>query len=735
MLISILRLRPRAVIAAATLTLVAAASASGQAKLNKYGYPEKHAPRPTSQAITPEDLMTRLYIFADDSMQGRQFGRVGNMKGTNYIADEVKRLGLLPAGDNGTYFQKLPMIQRHFTDKSTMTVDGATLKFNSDFVPTPTPRAPKPIMNAEVIFGGTAGDTTTMISPDQAAGKFVILLPAPGAGGGGQRGGGARGGAGGGGNVCANLLNPGAGGVAGGPARGGFPAGFGGGGGAGAARFANAVAIATIDLDLVPIGDRGFFNMPTAQAQQIPNTGTRPVVVIKNGQVATLLNGVVVSGQLPAGMTGQQVQQAMDSARTDSLARMARTASATALERVRGCAVTDSIAVSHGATSIMGAGGLAAAEAAVAATAVGGGRGGAGGGGGGGRGGRGAVDPNAPAPTASIRVTKAAAEKLLGRLADGMTMGAIGKTVSANLDFEERDASDWARNVVAIVPGSDPSLKGQYVLVSAHNDHVGFGINVADHDSLKAVNDARMALQLVKKPGDLVPATQAELAAITVNVDSLHKIRPARKDSISNGADDDGSGSIAILEIAEYIAKMPVKPKRTTLFVWQTGEEAGLNGSAYFATHPTVPVDSIVADINIDMIGRGRAEDIPGGGPTYVAVVGSGFLSADVAQIVASTNLKQKTPLNLDPKFDVFTNWGGYNNIYGRSDHFNYARQCIPIAFFFTGLHGDYHQRTDEPQYIDYPHYSLITNYIRDVIVELDNRALRPSLDKACTRA
>src|SRR5512140_3018770 len=113
-------------------------AAQGQAAT---GYPLKLAPRPTSAAITPEDLMTRLYIFADDSMQGRQFGRIGNMKGTNYIAGEVKRLGLTPAGDNGTYFQRLPMVFRHFTDNSSMTAGGATLKFNADFVPLPTPRS------------------------------------------------------------------------------------------------------------------------------------------------------------------------------------------------------------------------------------------------------------------------------------------------------------------------------------------------------------------------------------------------------------------------------------------------------------------------------------------------------------------------------------------------------------------------------------------------------------------
>ena len=167
----------KSILRVASLTLVVAGTAGAQATLNKYGYPEKRAPRPTSQAISVEDLMTRLYIFADDSMQGRQFGRVGNMKGTNYLASEAKKLGMLPGGDNGTYFQRLPMLQRHFTDKSTMTVDGTVLKFNTDFAPTPTPRAPKPIENAQVIFGGTAGDTTTMISADQATGKFVLLLP------------------------------------------------------------------------------------------------------------------------------------------------------------------------------------------------------------------------------------------------------------------------------------------------------------------------------------------------------------------------------------------------------------------------------------------------------------------------------------------------------------------------------------------------------------------------------
>jgi hypothetical protein len=508
----------------------------------------------------------------------------------------------------------------------------------------------------------------------------------------------------------------------------------------------NAAAVAVIDLDLTPVGRRAFINNPIAnETQQPPATPRPPIVVTRGGQIGTVDNGLIVGGTLPGGMTAAQLQQSIDSMRADSLARLRRLALFNAQERVATCATQDSIAVSHGASSMMGPGGRAAADSAALGSVgvFGGGRGGAGGRGGGGRGGAGGGAAG-EAPTASIRLTQAAAAQVLGRSPAGMASGTAGKTVTANLAWEERDASDWTRNVVAVIPGSDPALKGQYVLLSAHNDHVGYStlpnnpavFSVADHDSLKAWNDARQRLRLSQLAGDLVPDSliAAQVAALRINVDSLRRIRPARPDSINNGADDDGSGSMAILEIAEYIARMPVKPKRSTIFVWQTGEEGGLRGSAYFATHPTVPIDSIVANINIDMIGRGRAEDIPGAGPTYVAVVGSGFMSSELANVVAGVNQKQKQPLALDRRFDSFTTWPGYNNIYGRSDHFNYARQCIPIAFFFTGLHGDYHQRTDEAQYIDYPHFNLITNYIRDVVVELGTRAQRPSLDKPCIR-
>jgi Zn-dependent M28 family amino/carboxypeptidase len=205
-----------------------------------------------------------------------------------------------------------------------------------------------------------------------------------------------------------------------------------------------------------------------------------------------------------------------------------------------------------------------------------------------------------------------------------------------------------------------------------------------------------------------------------VNVDSLRRLRPARLDSINNGADDDGSGSMALLEIAENLAAARVRPKRSILFVWHTAEEKGLLGSRWYADNPTVARDSIVAQVNIDMIGRGRREDVATGGPDYVGVVGSRRLSTELGEL--TDQLGRRAGLRLDYALDAN---GHPQNIYCRSDHYNYARYGIPIVFFFTGLHGDYHQVTDEPQYIDYPHYARITNFVRDLTVrvaDLDHR-------------
>lgn len=576
-----------------SLVPTAALEAQG---VNRYGNPPRVTPAPTKAAIDVRDLQIRLYQFADDSMQGRQVGRVGNKKGTDYIAAEVKRLGLVPAGDNGTYFQNLPFHVRKFTDHSRLTVDGNPLQWNTDFVAVPGQRAPRFIVDAEVVYGGIQGDTSTQIPSSAAAGKFVVLLPAPG---------GARAPQG-----QAFAMRPGF-----------APA---------AGRFADAVAVATVDLDALAMPQRMAINEPTMASQIAPPRAPRP------------------------GAPG-----APD-----------------------GAGPVDSLALLKQQLAML-------------------------------------------QPAATIRLTRDAASRLFhGASVDGLSPGAKGGTVSASLDFVELP-TEWARNVIAIIPGSDPQLKHQYVAIGAHNDHVGFATPV-DKDSLKAFNDARIKLQMANDMAGLGPA---QLASIKVNMDSIRHIHPkARIDSINNGADDDGSGSMAVLEIAEAIQAIPVKPKRSTIFIWHAGEEAGLLGSAYFVRNPTVPIDSIVAQLNIDMIGRGRAEDLPGGSPDYLGVVGSWFDSKDLGEQVQAVNKKQTKPLAFDYRFDDPIAWAGYNNIYARSDHYNYAMQGIPIAFFFTGLHGDYHQRSDEAEFIDYPHYARITNYIRDLTVDVANGP-RPRLN------
>jgi hypothetical protein len=346
---------------------------------------------------------------------------------------------------------------------------------------------------------------------------------------------------------------------------------------------------------------------------------------------------------------------------------------------------------------------------------------------GGGRGGRGG-DANAAPPPANLSISPDVARTLFGRPVDQLAPGATGAAVTGRLDFVEQPVPEFGRNVIGIIRGSDPALAGQYVAIGAHNDHVGFIANPIDHDSARAVASAALAMQMAG--GELRSLSPEERASIRVNVDSLRRVRPARLDSIRNGADDDGSGSMAMLEIAEALATAPARPRRSILFVWHTGEEGGLSGSRYFVENPTVPRDSIVAQINVDMIGRGRASDIPGGGDDYLAVVGSRRLSSDLGNLVASVNQTRDRPFRLDYRFDEESTWPGYNNIYGRSDHANYARHNIPIAFFFTGLHQDYHQITDEPQYIDYPHYAEITRYLNELVKAIANQENRPRLDR-----
>jgi Zn-dependent M28 family amino/carboxypeptidase len=203
-----------------------------------------------------------------------------------------------------------------------------------------------------------------------------------------------------------------------------------------------------------------------------------------------------------------------------------------------------------------------------------------------------------------------------------------------------------------------------------------------DHDSLRAYN--RVMRPRGADSEDEAPPTAAQMAQIRQIRDSLRRANPVRRDSVFNGADDDGSGVVAMLEIAQHLASLETKPRRSTLFVFHTAEEKGLYGAQWFTDHPTVPRDSIVAQVNIDMIGRGAASDLPEGRPGYVQLIGSRRLSTELGDLVEAVNDRGGHGLTFDYQYDAN---GHPDQYYCRSDHYEYARFGIPVVFLSTGGH------------------------------------------------
>ena len=206
-------------------------------------------------------------------------------------------------------------------------------------------------------------------------------------------------------------------------------------------------------------------------------------------------------------------------------------------------------------------------------------------------------------------------------------------------------------NVVGMVEGTDPKLKDTYVVYGAHYDHIGY-------------RESSMT------PGG-APAGGAP------------------EDLINNGADDDGSGTVAIMSIARAFALGP-KPKRSLLFVWHAGEESGLLGSRYNADYGPVPIEKMVAQLNMDMVGRNRNDD-PKQADT-VLVVGSDRISTELHNINEDANTALPKPMTLDYEMN---DPADTESIYTRSDHYSYASKGVPIIFYFTGLHPDYHRVSD----------------------------------------
>lgn len=326
-----------------------------------------------------------------------------------------------------------------------------------------------------------------------------------------------------------------------------------------------------------------------------------------------------------------------------------------------------------------------------------------------------------PAVPPVILVSHRVAELALSAPLGSVAKGAGGALVTADVRRSEQPLPTY--NVVAVIRGIDPLLRDEYVVVGAHPDHVGIRATPLDHDSLRAV------LQLAERMGHERGRrlSGAERARLSVRTDTLVRSGPVRPDSVFNGADDDGSGSIVALALAESFARSGVRPRRSILFVWHHAEEIGLLGSRHFADNPAVPRDGIIAAINLDMVGRGGADDTPGGGPRYVQVVGSRRLSTQLGDLVESVNARLPEPMQFDYSMDAE---GHPERIYCRSDHANYARYGVPVVFFTTGLHADYHQLTDEPQYIDYSKLRRVGALAGALTLELADADARPVIDK-----
>ena len=218
-----------------------------------------------------------------------------------------------------------------------------------------------------------------------------------------------------------------------------------------------------------------------------------------------------------------------------------------------------------------------------------------------------------------------------------------------------------APNVVGILEGSDPVLKHEYLVYSGHMDHIG--------------------------------------------------ISPGQPDSINNGADDDASGTVGVIELAEAFSRPGARPKRSVIFLTVSGEEKGLWGSDYFATHPPVPIENIVANINLDMIGRNWPD-------TIVAI---GREHSDLGQTLTAVSAAHP-----ELGMTVIDDPWPEENFYRRSDHFNFAKNGVPILFFFNGNHADYHGTGDSPDKINADKEARIVRLLFYLGQEIANAPARP---------
>ncbi len=311
--------------------------------------------------------------------------------------------------------------------------------------------------------------------------------------------------------------------------------------------------------------------------------------------------------------------------------------------------------------------------------------------------------------------------------------------ITINIDNTYEVISEQiSHNVMGMIEGTDPVLKDTYVMFGSHLDHIGYsptgGGRGADNTGCRRRSpEAQAAVvaagRIVQRP-PAAPGAQAGFGGGRGNAPAPNAAPFDQRDIISNGADDDGSGSVSQMAIAKAFATGP-KPKRSILFVWHTGEESGLYGSRYNADFPFIPMEKVQTQLNMDMVGRDDCNNIEGDFTNTVFVVGADRISTDLHNLIVQTNSSMSKPLALDYELNDIND---PESVYTRSDHYSYAAKGVPIAFFTTGLHPDYHRVTDTVDKITFPKMSRIAQLVYQTgfsvanterLLERDNKGAR----------
>ena len=677
-----------AALAIAVLSSVQAQpAAQAKAKPGKSGA-AKVAPAPSygnADAITEDELKVYDYFLASDQLEGRYFPSRGYDTAALYVASHLAEWGLKPGGSttgtNGPlqpYFMPIEMAAK-----------------------TLVPEDSKASLTAPAAGGGRGGF---------------------GGGAGGGQGGGARGGQGG-----------GAGAAPAPPTTTDFEYGkewtVGGGGGGGGRGGAAAEAL-DVSANLIFAGNGYVINKTKINPYEgidvkgkiIVVAGLPPELAAQQGGGGRGRGGRGGAGTPAPAAAGQAAAAAGAPATPDAAAQPAAAGGGgrgAAPPNPLGEACTDFLTpeqygAKNGALAVVTVANFT--QLATMSNAGAAGRGG--------RGGRGGAAlngppfspvkfvqtpacPAAPSVTAGLELTNALfqGERVNGSQIfydtgsntklDSFALNAVKKL---NLHVAVHVEQGHAENVIGILEGSDPVLKNEFVVMSAHLDHIGLTVPQPDGHT------------------------------------------------VNNGADDDGSGSTGLLGVAHAYAAgaaKGIRPKRSILFLWNGGEERGLWGSQYFAQFPPIDLSMVVANLNMDMIGRTKNPNSVDNNaqhflvdPGEVLIIGPNISSDDLGQTIDTTNAGYQK-LKINHFYDVTAPDATHDNlgpqpngqrIFYRSDHYNFAKMGVPIAFFTIGLHVDYHRPTDTPEKIDYKEIQVISKTVAAVGWQLSNQQGRPKL-------